>query len=74
MLQKISNEIDLRSKLSRLYILSNSYLPKKKLKAKIGFFLTVYTSITESTLNQLIINLDLPFNKFPKRWDFFRIY
>lgn len=69
-LQEISNEIDLRKTLSRLYVLNNSYLPKKELKAKIGVFIAVYTSIAESTLSQPTMKTELPFNEFPKRWEF----
>lgn len=69
-LQEISNEIDLRKTLSRLYVLNNSYLPKKELKSKIGVFISVYTSIAESTLSQPTMKMKLPFNEFPKRWEF----
>jgi hypothetical protein len=69
-LSKISKEIDIRNKLTRLYILNNSYLPKKELKEKIGVFITVYTSIAESTLSLPIKKTNLPFNEFPKKWDF----
>lgn len=69
-LQEISNEIDLRKTLSRLYVLNNSYLPKKELKAKIGVFIAVYSSIAESTLSQPTMKTELPFNEFPKRWEF----
>ena len=69
-LKKISDEIDIRNKLSRLYILNNSYLPKKELKDKIGVFITVYTCIAESTLSQPTEKIDLPYNEFPKKLDF----
>jgi len=69
-LQEISNEINLKNTLSRLYVLNNSYLPKKELKEKIGVFIAVYTSIAESTLSQPTMKTNLPFNEFPKKWDF----
>ena len=67
---KISKEIELQNKLSRLYVLHNSYLPKKELKDKIGVFIAVYTSIAASTITQPIRKADLPFSKFPKPWEF----
>ncbi|PAM94685.1 hypothetical protein B4N84_11975 [Flavobacterium sp. IR1] len=69
-LHEISNEMDLKNKLSRLYVLSNSYLPKKKLKAKIGVFITVYAAIAENTLSQPTNKIDQVFNEFPRIWEF----
>lgn len=67
---EISDKIDLQNKLSRLYVLNNSYLPKKELKDKIGVFIASYTSLAGSTISQPIRKTDLPFNNFPKPWDF----
>jgi len=67
---EITNEIKLRSKLARLFVLNNSYLPKSKLKDKIGVFITVYTSIAESTITQSNKLHYLSFKKFPKSWEF----
>lgn len=68
---KTSTEIGLRNKLSRLYVLNNSYLPKNKLKDKISVFIACYTSIAEQTISQPFQIIDTtPFNKFPKRWDY----
>ncbi|WP_040280843.1 hypothetical protein [Psychroserpens damuponensis] len=68
---QISENIDLQNKLTRLFVLNNSYLPKKELKEKIGVFIAVYTSIAENTMiNPKNIIDNLPFNDFPKRWDF----
>ncbi len=69
-LSKISESIDLQNKLTRLFVLNNSYLPKKELKEKIGIFIAVYTSIAENTLSNPNKIIELPFNDFPKRWDF----
>jgi hypothetical protein len=69
-LSQISESIDLQDKLTRLFVLNNSYLPKKELKEKIGIFIAVYTSIAENTLSNPNKIVDLPFNDFPKRWDF----
>ena len=69
-LSQISESIDLQNKLTRLYVLNNSYLPKKELKEKIGIFIAVYTSIAENTLSNPNKIVELPFNDFPKRWDF----
>ena len=70
LLIKISEEINLSSKLPRLYILNNSYMPKKELKDKISVLIALYTSIAESTMTHSYENIDLPFVVFPKRWDF----
>ncbi len=67
---KISDRIDLQNKLTRLFVLNNSYLPKKELKDKIGIFIAVYTSIAENTMTNSTKIVELPFNDFPKRWDF----
>src|SRR5690606_18612925 len=67
---EVSNDIDLRKKLSRLFVLNNSCLPKAKLKDKIGVFITVYTSIAEHTISQSNNSIYSPFQNFPKRWDF----
>ncbi len=69
-LSQISESIDLQNKLTRLFVLNNSYLPKKELKEKIGIFIAVYTSIAENTLINPNKIVELPFNDFPKRWDF----
>lgn len=69
-LRKISETIDLQNKLTRLFVLNNSYLPKKELKEKIGTFIAVYTSIAENTITHPYKTIKLPFNNFPKRWDF----
>ena len=70
LLIKISEEINLSSKLPRLYILNNSYMPKKVLKDKISVLVALYTSIAESTMSYSYEYKDLPFNRFPKRWEF----
>jgi len=67
---KLSEEIDLRNKLSRLYVLNNSYLPKRKLKDKIGVFIALYTSVAENTIISPNKKIDIVFNKFPKKWEF----
>lgn len=67
---QISESIDLQNKLTRLFVLNNSYLPKKELKEKIGVFIAVYTSIAENTMINPNDIVNLPFNDFPKRWDF----
>ena len=67
---QISENIDLQNKLTRLFVLNNSYLPKKELKEKIGVFIAVYTSIAENTMINPNNIVQLPFNDFPKRWDF----
>lgn len=67
---KISDNIDLQNKLTRLFVLNNSYLPKKELKDKIGVFTTVYASIGRNTIVEAFEKINLPFNEFPKRWDF----
>jgi len=72
-LVKISEEIDLRKKLTRLYVLNNSYLPKDKLQDKISVYISMYTSIAEHTLSKPFDDVELPFNKFLKRWDFLDI-
>ncbi len=69
-LTEISNKIDLQNKLSRLYILNNSYLPKEELKDKIGVFIAAYTSLAGITISQPIRKTDLPFTDFPKPWNF----
>ncbi|EHQ02133.1 hypothetical protein [Gillisia limnaea] len=69
-LTDISNKIDLQKKLSRLYVINNSYLPKKELKDKIGVFIAVYSSLAGSTISEPIRKTDLPFNNFPKPWEF----
>ncbi|WP_027127276.1 hypothetical protein [Gelidibacter mesophilus] len=69
-LSQISERIELQDKLTRLFVLNNSYLPKKELKEKIGIFIAVYTSIAENTLSNPNKIIELPFNDFPKRWDF----
>lgn len=69
-LMKISEEIDLSKKLSRLYVLNNSYLSKNKLKDKVAVLITLYSSIAENTIGNPIEKLDIVFNNFPKRWDF----
>jgi hypothetical protein len=69
-LSQISESIDLQNKLTRLFVLNNSYLPKKELKEKIGIFIAVYTSIVENTISNPYKIVELPFNDFPKRWDF----
>jgi hypothetical protein len=69
-LSQISERIELQDKLTRLFVLNNSYLPKKELKEKIGIFIAVYTSIAENTLSNPNKIVELPFNDFPKRWDF----
>ena len=69
-LQQISESIELQNKLTRLFVLNNSYLPKKELKEKIGVFIAVYTSIAENTMINPNSIVKLPFNDFPKRWDF----
>lgn len=53
-----------------MFVLNNSYLPKKELKEKIGTFIAVYTSIAENILTNPHKIIKLPFNDFPKRWDF----
>lgn len=67
---KISENIDLQSKLTRLFVLNNSYLPKKELKEKIGVFITIYTSIARNTISEPFQKIKLPFTEFPKRWEF----
>lgn len=67
---KISENFDLQSKLTRLFVLNNSYLPKKELKEKIGVFITIYTSIARNTISEPFKKIKLPFNEFPKRWEF----
>lgn len=67
---KITENIDLQNKLTRLFVLNNSYLPKKELKEKIGVFITVYTSIAKNTVSDPFHKIKLPFNDFPKRWEF----
>ncbi|TDQ28400.1 hypothetical protein [Tenacibaculum caenipelagi] len=69
-LREVSENIDLQNKLTRLFVLNNSYLPKKELKEKIGTFIAVYTSIAENILTNPHKIIKLPFNDFPKRWDF----
>lgn len=69
-LSQISESINLKNKITRLFILNNSYLPKKELKDKVGVFITVYSSIVTHTLSNPNNSVDLPFNDFPKRWDF----
>lgn len=66
----ISENIDLQNKLSRLFVLNNSYLPKKELKEKIGVFITVYSSIARNTIFAPFDKINLPFNEVPKRWEF----
>ncbi|MHA7944591.1 hypothetical protein ACJOV8_016050 [Formosa sp. 3Alg 14/1] len=67
---KISESINLQNKLTRLFVLNNSYLPKKKLKEKIGVLITIYTCIARNTISEPFNKIKLPFNDFPKRWDF----
>lgn len=67
---KISENIDLQNKLTRLFVLNNSYLPKNELKEKIGTFITIYTSIARNTISEPFHKTKLPFNEFPKRWEF----
>jgi len=67
---KISENIDLQNKLTRLFVLNNSYLPKKELKEKIAVFITIYTSIARNTISEPFQKIKLPFNEFPKRWEF----
>ena len=69
-LQKIAKEIDLQKKLPRLFVLNNSYLPKKELNEKIGLFIGLYTSIAEATIGSPHKSTKLPFNDFPKPWHF----
>ncbi|WP_040282759.1 hypothetical protein [Psychroserpens damuponensis] len=69
-LNQISESIELQKKLTRLYVLSNSYLPKNELKDKVGIFISVYTSLAENTMSNPYKIIELPFNDFPKRWDF----
>ena len=66
---KTSEDIDLRNKLSKLYVLNNSYLPQDLLQDKISVFISVYTSIAENTISKPFDKLQLPFTKFPKRWE-----
>jgi len=67
---EISENIKLREKLSRLYVLNSSYLPQNKLKDKIGVFITTYTSISEHTIISPEKKIELIFNNFPKKWEF----
>ncbi|CAM3340307.1 hypothetical protein [Aequorivita lipolytica] len=69
-LLEITNEITLRNKLARLFVLNNSYLPKALLKDKIGVFITVYTSIAENTITQSDKLHYLSFKSFPQSWEF----
>lgn len=69
-LTKISQEIDLEKKLPRLYVLCNSYLPKKQLKEKIEILIVVFTCLVENTVVQSRNEVNLVFNNFPKCQDF----
>ena len=69
-LKNISDELDFSNKLPRLYVLSNSYLSKKRLRDKIGILIAVFTSLLETTLNDPHKTAILPFNKFPKKMEF----
>lgn len=69
-LKKISHEIDLRKKLTRLFVLNSSYLPKNELNEKIGVFIALYTSIAETTTGVPNKLIKLPFNDFPKPFQF----
>jgi|SRR5690554_1849809 len=68
---QIAESIKLQNMLTRLFVLNNSYLPKKELKEKIGVLITVYTNLAQNTISQQSIpNVTLPFNSFPKKWEF----
>ena len=66
---RISEDMKLRDKLARLYVLNNSYLPKSELKEKIGVLISCYSSLAHRTISKPFKEQDLIFNKYPKRWD-----
>lgn len=69
-LRQLTKEMDLQNKLVRLYILNNSYLPKTKLKDKIGILISLYASIADKTLSTSLEEYSRPFNQFPTALDF----
>lgn len=66
---KTYNEIDVKKRLSRLYVLSNSYLPNKELKDKIKIFGEIYGSLVIYVIEYPFNNAEYTFTEFRTKDD-----